>query len=101
TLVAISVPFPGNLYSAFKCGQWIKQNYPSVKIVMGGGFPNTELRSISDPRVFNYIDYITLDDGEAPIYHLIEFLDGKRSIHNLKRTFVLGNGKVTFFNGTK
>ena len=66
-LVAISVPFPGNLYSAFRIGQWIKKHYPNVKIAMGGGFANTELRSLSDGRVFEFFDYITLDDGEAPI----------------------------------
>ena len=45
-LVAISVPFPGNLYAALRCGQWIKKNYPDMKVAMGGGFPNTELRSL-------------------------------------------------------
>ena len=53
-LVAISVPFPGNLYSSLRCGQWIKQNYPGVKVAMGGGFANTELRSLSDARVFEF-----------------------------------------------
>lgn len=100
TLVALSVPFPGNLFSAFKCGQWIKQHYPHMKVVMGGGFANTELRSLSDTRVFQYIDYITLDDGEAPIYHLIQHLDGKRSLSELKRTFTLQHDKVTYFNGS-
>ncbi len=99
--VAISVPFPGNLYSAFKCGQWIKRNHPSVKIALGGGFANTELRSLQDARVFNYLDFITLDDGEAPVFHLIEYLKGERSKANLKRTFALENGIVTYFNGSK
>ena len=101
TLVAISVPFPGNLYSAFKCGQYIKKNYPELKIVMGGGFPNTELRSLNDPRVFGYFDFITLDDGEAPMLNLIEYLDGKRSKAELKRTFALENGEVVYLNGSK
>ena len=100
TLVAISVPFPGNLYSAFKCGQWIKHNFPELKIVMGGGFANTELRSLTDPRVFNYLDFITLDDGEAPLLNLIEYLDGKRNKAELKRTFILENGKVIYLNGS-
>lgn len=52
-LVSLSVPFPGNLYSAFRIGQWLKLHYPEVKIAMGGGFPNTELRSVSDVRVSN------------------------------------------------
>jgi hypothetical protein len=98
--VAFSVPFPGNLYSAFKCGQYLKKNYPELKIVMGGGFPNTELRSLSDPRVFNYLDFITLDDGETPFLNLVEFLDGKRSKADLKRTFALENGQVAYLNGS-
>ncbi|HET8829009.1 MAG TPA: radical SAM protein, partial [Pelobium sp.] len=55
-LVCISVPFPGNLYSAFRCAQFIKQNYPHIKVSMGGGFPNTELRSLKDVRVFEFFD---------------------------------------------
>ncbi|MFY9153919.1 MAG: radical SAM protein [Prolixibacteraceae bacterium] len=101
TLVAFSVPFPGNLYSAFKSAQFIKKQYPELKIVMGGGFPNTELRSLTDARVFEYFDFITLDDGEAPILNLIEHLDGKRETADLKRTFALQNGKVIYFNGSK
>ena len=97
-LVAISVPFPGNLYAAFRCAQWIKHHHPGVKIAMGGGFANTELRSLSDPRVFEFFDFITLDDGEAPIEHLIEYVAGKRPIELLKRTFVLLNGKVEYLN---
>jgi hypothetical protein len=88
-LVSLSVPFPGNLYSAFRVAQWIKSNYPNVKIAMGGGFPNTELRSVSDVRVFEFFDFICLDDGEAPVEHLCEYLDGKLSLNDLKRTFAM------------
>jgi hypothetical protein len=97
-LVLISVPFPGNLYAAFRCGQWIKKHCPGVKIAMGGGFANTELRSLSEPRVFEFFDFITLDDGEAPVEHLIEHVAGKRPLELLKRTFALVNGKVEYFN---
>ncbi|MEI6678789.1 MAG: radical SAM protein [Mariniphaga sp.] len=100
TLVAISVPFPGNVYCALKCGQWIKKHFPELKIVMGGGFANTELRSLTDSRVFNYLDFITLDDGEAPILNLTEFLDGKRDKADLKRTFTLENAEVVYINGS-
>ena len=98
-LVLLTVPFPGNLFSALKCGEWIKRNHPDIKIALGGGFANTELRSISEPRVFEYIDFITLDDGERPVLNLIEYLEGKRKAHQLKRTFLVENNKVVYRNG--
>lgn len=100
TLVAFSVPFPGNLYSALRCGQWIRKYYPDVKIAMGGGFANTELRSLTDIRVFDFLDFITLDDGEAPIENLIAHVEGKQPIETLKRCFILLNGVVTYINNT-
>ncbi len=97
-LVALSVPFPGNLYTSLRCGQWIKKYYPEVKVAMGGGFANTELRSLSDARVFEFYDFITLDDGEAPIENLVHFLEGAKKLEELKRTFTLVNGVVTYIN---
>jgi hypothetical protein len=97
-LVAVSVPFPGNLYSAFRCAQWIKQNHPSIKIAMGGGFANTELRSLSDARVFAFFDFITLDDGEAPVENLVAYINGDKTTEELKRTFLLSDGTVTYIN---
>ncbi|MEP7143475.1 MAG: radical SAM protein [Ferruginibacter sp.] len=99
-LVAVSVPFPGNLYAALRCGQWIKKCCPAIKIVMGGGFANTELRSLSDARVFEFFDFITLDDGEAPVENLVRYLEGKIAITALKRCFTLLDGKVTYINNT-
>ncbi len=97
-LVAISVPFPGNLYTAFRCAQWIKQNYPSTKIAMGGGFANTELRSLSDKRVFEFFDFITLDDGEAPLENLVAHIEEKISTQELKRTFTMVDGELVYIN---
>lgn len=103
TLFLISVPFPGNLYSAFRSAQWVKKHYPNIKISMGGGFPNTELRSLSDARVFEFFDYITLDDGEAPIEELISNIESRNfgTDYNLyKRTFLLEDGKVVYKNNS-
>lgn len=100
-LVAISVPFPGNLYSAFRIGQWIKKHHPETKIAMGGGFPNTELRSLSDIRVFEFLDFITLDDGEAPLDNLMEYIEEKRPLEQLKRTFISQNQAVKYINNSK
>ena len=69
--VAFTIPFPGNLYSALRCAQWLKTNHPQIKICIGGGYVNTELRSITDTKIFNYVDYITFDDGELPLLRII------------------------------
>ena len=98
-LICFSVPFPGNLYSAFRCAQFIKAKHPTIKIAMGGGFPNTELRSVSDIRVFEFFDFITLDDGELPIELLTNHvINGDED--NFKRTFLLENEELVYKNNT-
>lgn len=98
-LVCFSVPFPGNLYSAFRCAKYIKSHYPEVKIAMGGGFPNTELRSLADARVFEFFDFITLDDGELPIELLWSHTQNPEQ-NEFKRTWLLENGVVVYKNNT-
>jgi len=97
-LVLISVPFPGNLYSAFRCAQFLKENHPSTSVALGGGFVNTELRSLSEPRVFDFFDFISLDDGEAPLENIIAYLKDTATIDDLKRTFIRKDGKVIYCN---
>jgi len=101
-LVCFSVPFPGNLYSALRCAHYIKEKYPTIKTAMGGGFPNTELRSVSEVRVFDYFDYITLDDGELPIelLHSNVCMPAKDNpnLGFYKRTFLRENGQVIYNN---
>lgn len=94
SVIGITIPFPGNLYGALRCGKHIKDNYPTIKVFMGGGYVNTELRSLSDERVFEYTDFITLDDGELPITQLIKYTEDNTS--PLKRTFLLQDNKVTY-----
>jgi hypothetical protein len=101
-LFLISVPFPGNLYSAFRSAQWVRKYHPNIKIAMGGGFPNTELRSLSDARVFEFFDYITLDDGELPVELLVIAVTSSavEKPFEFKRTFLLENGKVVYKNNS-
>ena len=100
-LVCFSVPFPGNLYSAFKCAQYIKKHFPNTKTAMGGGFPNTELRSLTDVRVMEFFDFITLDDGELPIELLSSPNSSKRGeSKEYKRTFILEEDKVVYKNNS-
>lgn len=87
-LVLLSVPFPGSVYAAFRIAQTIKAHDTTIVTALGGGYVNTELRELSEPRVFDYFDYVTLDDGERPLLALLEHRSGKRPESKLVRTFV-------------
>ena len=100
SLVALTVPFPGNLYGAFRVAHSIKSRRPDLAIALGGGYVNTELRRLADPRVFDYVDYVTLDDGERPLLSLIEHLAGTRSRQQLCRTFYREKDCVVFAHTT-
>lgn len=99
-LVGFTLPFPGNVYGAFRMARVVKQLAPATTVVMGGGYVNTELRGLSDPRVFDYTDFITLDDGEGPLLHIIEHLDTQPRPPNprLERTFFRKNNRVRYID---
>ena len=91
-IVAITAPFPGNVYGAFRMARTMRAVNPKATLILGGGWVNTELRSLRDPRVFDYFDYVTLDDGERPLLNLLKRLsDGKTP---LVRTYVRKDSKV-------
>ena len=100
TVVLLSVPFPGTVYAAFRIAQTIKAQHPEIKIVLGGGFANTELRELSEPRVFDFVDFVTLDAGERPLLSLLDYLIGKRSQQRLVRTYCRDreSGEVRYIN---
>ena len=83
--VGFSIPFPGCLYGALRCAQYIKRKYHKP-VIFGGGFVNTEWRQLSDRRIFDYCDFITFDDGELPLLRIAEHIEGKLSSDRLVRT---------------
>ena len=95
-VVAITAPFPGNVYGAFRIAQVFRAASPRTKLILGGGWVNTELRGLKEPRVFDYFDYVTLDDGERPLLNLLTRLSGRDA--TLVRTFVRRDGKVVLEN---
>ncbi|MEW5789150.1 MAG: radical SAM protein [Pseudomonadota bacterium] len=91
-VVLISAPFPGNVYAAFRMARRVKDRQPDTVTVLGGGYVNTELRDLAEPRVFDFFDFVCLDDGERPLLALLEHLAGKRALDGLVRTFVRDAG---------
>lgn len=96
--VCITAPFPGNVFGAFLIASTIKKLNPDTICILGGGYVNTELRSLSDERVFEFFDYITLDDGETPLKKILEKHLSGISEAPLKRTFICHGGVVMFCN---
>jgi hypothetical protein len=78
----------------------VRAHHPDIKIALGGGYVNTELRELKEPRLFYYVDFVTLDAGERPLLALLEHLRGKRSINRLVRTFVRdgASGQVKYLH---
>ncbi len=99
-VIGVSAPFPGNVFAAFFMAREFRRHLPHVKMLLGGGYVNTELRSLKEPRVFDYFDFLTLDDGERPFLSILELLQRKRSEDKLLRTFVRKDGVVTFIKGS-
>ena len=102
-VVGISAPFPGNVYGAFRLARAIKRARPETRLILGGGYVNTELRDLREPRVFDSFDYVTLDDGERPLLSLLRHLrllqmNGTTTPPPLHRTFVREGGRVVLKN---
>jgi hypothetical protein len=104
TVVLVSVPFPGAAYAAFRIAQAVKAHDPAIVTVLGGGWVNTELRELAEPRVFDYFDHVTLDAGERPLLALLDHLAGRRSASRLVRTYLraadpaTGEAEVRYVN---
>ena len=96
--VGITAPFPGNVYGAFRIAQTIRHAHPKIKIALGGGYANTELRELSEPRVFDFFDFVCLDDGERSLPRLLDFIAGKIPAEKLCKTFLREKGRVVFHN---
>ncbi len=64
--IGITLPFPGTVYAAFRIAAAVRRLAPATRIVFGGGYVNTELRNLTDPRVFDFADDLCFDEGFVP-----------------------------------
>ena len=87
-VILLTVPFPGCLYGALAIAREAKKRNPNTWVALGGGYVNTELRTLKDARIFTFVDAITLDDGERPLMLLLEHWQGKITRDALLRTFL-------------
>ena len=64
-VVGVTCPFPGTLVGAFKIARWIRRHHPGVRLLLGGGYVSTELRTMTDRRPYRYFDAFQFDEGYA------------------------------------
>ncbi len=69
-----------------------------MKVTFCGGYCNIELRSLTDSRIFKFVDFISLDPKEGPLLRITQFLYGEIEKSDLERTFILENGRVIYKN---
>jgi len=112
-VVGLTVPFPGTVYGALRMARRIKALLPRTTVVLGGGYASTELRGLQEPRLFDSVDYVVLDDGEQPLLRLLEHLQTRAlpllqlmekparagGESGLVRTFLREAGKVVYAAG--
>lgn len=94
--VGFAIPFPGTLMMALRLAAHYKKNHPSGTVIAGGGYVNTELREISDPRFFENIDFLLFDDGELPILSVASHLEGNLPKAHLVNARYVEQGKVVW-----
>jgi radical SAM superfamily enzyme YgiQ (UPF0313 family) len=98
-LIGLTVPFPGTLYGALRLARASRRLNPAVRLVLGGGYVNTELRDLQDAGLFDEVDYVCLDDGFQALGGVVRQAAGGGDA-GLVRTFVRVNGAVRFVEGS-
>lgn len=94
-LVGISVSFNDQVIPAFQCAGIIKKKWPDTHITLGGSFVSIHFREISNPRIFEAVDSLVLDEGEVPLERLCrEILSGKPNLRSIPNLITCRDGKI-------
>ncbi len=72
--VELTVPFPGCLYGALRCGQWLLA-HTGARVEIGGGFPNTEWRQLDEPRIYEFCHSVVIDGHPEALDHCPDYSD--------------------------
>ena len=72
--VELTVPFPGCLYGALRCGQGLL-SHTGARVEIGGGFPNTEWRQLDEPRIYEFCHSVVIDGHPEALDHCPDYSD--------------------------
>lgn len=75
TLYCITIPFPGCFEAALFAARYIRQTCgQNGLIVFGGGYVNTELRELTEKRLFDFCHLVSYDKGYGSYVQLFDEL---------------------------
>jgi hypothetical protein len=94
-VIGATIPFPGCLAGALVCAASAKARYGGgVMTIAGGGYVNTELRFMDEPKFFDYFDYLSFDRGYGSLAAILEHT-GDRPVYKTKYRSRIDNRVVT------
>lgn len=99
-LFCISIPFPGcftqAMYLAQQIKLWSTQNQTKSIIAIGGGYCSTELRQTTEPKLKDFVDFISYDRGYATYYELLSRLQNTKWNKQQSLSASIYNAKIFF-----
>jgi radical SAM superfamily enzyme YgiQ (UPF0313 family) len=89
--LGISVMTGYQIYDGLKVSELVKERYPNLPIIFGGWHPSLEPETtIASP----YVDIIVRGQGERTFAELVDALDKKKPLNNIKGVSYKVDGKI-------
>ncbi len=90
-LIGISLTFPSQAIPAFTLARLVKEWKPEIHITAGGGLMAYVAEKLSHrPEVWDLIDSMVMLEGERPLLHLCEYVEGKRKLSEITNLIYRG-----------
>lgn len=98
-LIGISLTGINQIIPSFVLAGMIKKKNPAIKIVLGGSVPTRRFADRNNlPNIFEFVDYVIVNEGEVPIVALVDYLEGRSSIQDVPQLFYLNDNKEITYN---
>lgn len=95
-IVGISAVFATQLVGAFQCARVIKDLAPRTHVTLGGSASSIYLRDLQEPRLFDFVDSLVMDEGELPLEALHKQLNSPHpDLSHVPGLTFLSDGGIT------
>lgn len=93
-LVGICVAFPEQAVEALRLARRVRAARPDVSLCLGGPLLNVHPERWLQPWLFDLVDYVVLGDGAFSIVELVEALEGRGDLDEVRNLVRLRGGAV-------